>query len=144
MTERVALTWRRREPPLAPRGLYARGAAAERLVRRLLAADDATLARLEGVAGADLVCVRGAAAELPWVDGVEYLGVDAHAPGLLLPTRLVPDAPVELVRRALAARCPTPLALVPGLVVPLATARPLERAALAAWLAARAPAGAPP
>ncbi len=130
----LALTWRTREPPLAPRGLCARGAVATRLVQRLLAAADDTLARLEGVAGAQVVCVRGAADDLLWVDGVEYLGIDARAPGLLLPSARMPDAPIDLLLRALAVRTPPPLALVPGLVVPLAQARALERGALAAWL----------
>ena len=134
MSARLPIVWSRREPPLPPRGLLARGPAAGALVRRLLAGDDATLARLEGVAGADLVCVRGAAADLPWVDGATYLGIDAHAPGLLLPTTLAPGVPVDVLLRALAVRTKPPLALVPGLVVPLAGARTLERAVLAGRL----------
>jgi len=137
----LTLTWSARELPLAPRGLCARGAAAERLVRRLLAGDDATLARLEGVAGATVVCLRGAAEDLPWIDGAEYLGGDPAAPGLLLPTTRAPNLPADLLLRALAARTSPPLVLVPGLVVPMGAARALERDPLATWLVDHAPAG---
>jgi hypothetical protein len=134
---RLELSWQVRDLPLPVRGLCARGDAATRLVERLLAGDDATLARLEGVAGAALVCLRGAADDLPWAPGVEYLGVDPAASGLLLPTTRRPGVPADLLLRALAGRTPPPLALVPGLIVPLAAARALERPALAAWLAAK-------
>ena len=132
---RLELTWHVRERPLPVRGLCARADAATRLVERLLAGDDATLARLEGVAGVALVCLSGAADDLPWVPGVEFLGVDPVASGLLLPTTRRPGVPADLLLRALARRTTPPLALLPGLVVPLAAARALERPALAAWLA---------
>jgi MoxR-vWA-beta-propeller ternary system protein len=130
-----------REAPLAPVAALATGEAARRLARRLLAASDAELARLEGVAGPDLLAVTGAEADLPWVDGVHYLGRDPDAPALLLPTAARPVIPAPLLERALLARAPadgTPYAVLPAplTLVPLGGARPVLRARLAAWIEA--------
>jgi MoxR-vWA-beta-propeller ternary system protein len=128
-----------RETPLAPVAALATGAAARRLARRLLAATDEHLARLEGVAGPGLLVVTGAEADLPWVDGVRYLGRDPDAPGLLLPTAARPVIPATLLARTLLAGAPTggaPYAvrLAPLALVPLGGARPVVRGRLAAWL----------
>jgi hypothetical protein len=128
------LEWLPREPPLAPVAVLARGAA----VRPLAAA---TIARVRSgtvlrAAYADgRLLVLGAAADLPWADGVVYLGDDA---GLLVPTTLAPALPADLVRRAVAPDAP------PGHVVALAgdevlttprPARPADAASLR-WLVA--------
>ncbi|MBN9618353.1 MAG: hypothetical protein J0H43_01245, partial [Actinobacteria bacterium] len=42
--------------------------------------------------------VLGELSDLPWADGVTYLGWDG---GLLLPTLLAPSFPSDLLRRAL-------------------------------------------
>lgn len=132
--------WRPRHEPLAPVAALARGAAAIALVRRLDTVDDAALAALAGVAGPGVIALvarGGAGAALPWVDGIVYLGVDEGAPRLRLPTALAPDVPPALLEAALArGGAAAPIAVVPGLVVSLAGARPLARARLAAWLEA--------
>jgi hypothetical protein len=51
------------------------------------------------VSGPDVLLVVGD--ELPWADGVVYLGRDPDAPKLLLPTTLMPEVPVDLFERAL-------------------------------------------
>jgi MoxR-like ATPase len=92
----------RREPPLPPAAVVAQHGA----VPELLAATRARVA-----AGAELrVCtgngwllVLGAAADLPWADGVTYL---AWQEGLLLPTTQAVTPSAELLRRALAAQAP--------------------------------------
>lgn len=131
-----------RAEPLAASAAIAEGEAAARLARRLLALPDASLARLDGVAGEGLLAVLGAENDLPWVDGVRYLGRDPAAPALLLPTARTPVLPLPLVERALAAAAPegaAPLAVLtdPLRVVPLGRARPVDRARLLAWMAAR-------
>jgi hypothetical protein len=77
------------------------------------------------------------------VDGVQYLGRDPEAPGLLLPTTLSPAVPLPLVERAvmLRRRTPvTPMAVVldPPLLVPLDAARKVDRGVLEKWLRAEA------
>ena len=95
--------------------MVARGAAARVLARRLLARDDASLAKLEGISAGEWLVFRGAAPDLPWADGAIYLGRDAAAPALLLPTlwHSAPDA--ALLQRALQTRFHNraPLAIVP-------------------------------
>jgi hypothetical protein len=128
-----------RPDPLVPSAAVAEGSAARRLARRLLQLEDAALARLVGVAAPGLLAVLGAEGELPWVDGIRYLGRDPRAPSLYLPTAIAFAAPLALVERALLAAAPAgaaPLAvLLPPLrLVPLGAARPVERARLTRWL----------
>jgi MoxR-vWA-beta-propeller ternary system protein len=133
----LPLRWRVREPPLEAAAAAATGEAARALAERLLALPDERLAALSGVAGAEVLVVTGE--DLPWVDGVQYLGRDPEAPGLLLPTTLSPAVPLPLVERAvmLRRRTPvTPMAVVlePPLLVPLDGARKVDRAVLRQWL----------
>lgn len=137
----LPVRWRPREQPLAPAAVAARGPAARALAQRLLARDDQTLARWLGVASADLLLLLGEGHELPWADGVTYLGRDPQAPALLLPTTLEPDVPAALLQQALLGRAgaaATPLAVLPGPheLVPAGPARPLLRAEIARWLEA--------
>lgn len=133
-----------RAEPLRPCAAVAEGEAARRLAARLLARSDEELSRLSGAAGPGMIAVLGAEADLPWTDGVLYLGRDPDAPSLLLPTALAPGAPLPLWERALLAAAqaagesaapPVAILLDPLRAVPLGGARPVRRAALAAWLA---------
>src|SRR5687767_9313735 len=102
---RLSLEWRKRAEPLAPCAALGLGAAASRLLARLLLADDEQLGRLRGVGSGGLIVLLGAEADLPWVDGIRYFGRDAAAPDLLLPTRYEPTVPVPLLARAAVRRC---------------------------------------
>lgn len=141
----IRVLWRPRAQPLAPVGAAARGRAARLLADRLLARSDEELARLEGVAGEDLLVVLGPSAELPWTDGAVYLGRDPEAPSLLLPTTREPSVPLPLLERALTARAlrvpgvAPPLAVFPDppLLISTLQARPLTRVMLMIWLGAR-------
>jgi len=142
----IALTWRPRTTPLDPLGMAVRGDAVRALAKRLLARDDEALARLSGVASPGLLVVLGEAADLPWVDGAVYLGRDADAPSLFLPTSREPTAPLPLVERALLARARTsgtspPYAVLvdPPLLASTQAARPIVRPVLQAWLEQPAP-----
>jgi hypothetical protein len=141
--ELIAVEWRPRAAPLEPVGMAVRGEAARALAERLLARGDEALGRLSGVAAPDLLVVLGEAADLPWVDGAVYLGRDAGAPSLLLPTNREPTAPLPLVERALLARARTagtspPYAVLvsPPLLASAQAARSIVRPVLQAWLAA--------
>jgi hypothetical protein len=132
--ELVPIAWRPRSAPLEPVGMAARGEAARALARRLLARSDEDLARLTGVAGQDLILLLGDSALLPWVEGAAYLGRDARAPSLLLPTNREPTVPLPLVERALVIRAghlkaepPLAVLLDPPLLASVLEARPLVR-----------------
>ena len=130
-----ALRWAVREPPLPAAAVVGRGPARHALIQRLLAYDDAHLARLQGVASPELVAVAADTADLPWVDGLVYVGQDQDAPSLWLPTTLRPDVPLDLLQRAILARAPASAApvvvLVDGLI-PMGGARPVTRERLQA------------
>ena len=132
------IDWVLREPPLAPEGAFAAGEASMRLARRLLELDDAALARFRGVAAKELIIILGD--ELPWVDGIVYLGRDPDTPQLYLPTTRTPSLPLPLVARAVARRdrdLAPPFALLdaPAAIVSLAGAGAIDRKKLSQWLA---------
>ena len=126
--------WARREPPLAPAAVLGLGPTARALGRRLLARPD--LGGLTAVAGDDLLLVIGEG-DLPWADGVTYLGREPEAPGLLVPTWARPPVSPTLLARALDAGDGVAVALDPPLRIPLAGARALDRDRLTAWVARR-------
>ena len=89
--------------------------------------------------GPALIVLVGARADLPWIDGIVYLGRDPAAPALLLPTTLAPDVPPALLERAVLARlsgAAPPIAVLvdPPALVPLGEARPVDRGVLARWV----------
>jgi hypothetical protein len=131
-------SWSPRAQPLPALAVAGVGPVALALARRVLAAEDAALARWSGVAGPGVLVLLGDTGSLPWVDGVVYLGRDAAAPSLLLPCTLAPDVAPALLDRALVARAPVgiPLAVLPrsGHLVPVGAARPVSRETLGAWL----------
>lgn len=135
----IQLKWLPRERPLAPCAVAAQGEAARGLAIRLLERTEAELGRLQGVAGREMLVIRGEADLLPWVEGVVYMGQERDAPTLLLPTALRPDFPCALLERALRAQFPAaapPLAVLPETqqVISLAAARTVARTSLQAWL----------
>lgn len=130
---------------LAPAGVYARGASVvAALVAALRALDDATLRQLRGVRLAvdsdEIVVVIGAAALLPWRDGVRYLGV--LVPGLYVPTTRTTSLPPSLAADALARHLPA--AFLDDVIVPLRVGLPLSLASLAHVSLAHPPHGAGP
>jgi hypothetical protein len=107
------------------------------LAHRLLRDPDA-LSNFKAVGAPGLLVILGPEPQLPWVDGVVYLGHDAESPSLLFPTCLEPSVPAALLERALTVthllRGPCALLLDPPAIVPLAEARTLARASLIKWL----------
>jgi hypothetical protein len=143
----LPVPWRPRPVPLDPVGVAARGEAARALAKRLLARwdrgghDGEALSRLSGVAGPGLIILLGDGPALPWVEGAAYLGRDAHAPSLLLPTNREPAVPLPLLERALLIRAarlhaepPLAVLLDPPLLASTLEARPLIRSQVQAWL----------
>ena len=113
--------------------------AATSLAHRLLR-DPESLSHYKGVAAPGLLVVLGEEKQLPWVDGVVYLGRDSDSPSLLFPTNLEPSVPAALLQRALALvhnqRGPCALLLDPPAIVPLSEARTIAQTSLIKWLEA--------
>jgi MoxR-vWA-beta-propeller ternary system domain bpX5 len=135
----ITIDWEPRAEPLAPVAVAALGPAAQLLARRVLAGEDEALVRLRGVAGDRVLVLLGEAEALPWADGAVYLGQEASAPGLLVPTTRAPAVPLPLFEQALRRRfgdLAPPLAVLVADVVVLsvAEARPVARDLLQAWL----------
>jgi hypothetical protein len=130
------LAWRARGAAPPPGGLVAAGAVARALVRALACRAQRDRAGLTVVATRALLVVLGPEDRLPWVEGVRYCAPAPDAPGLWLPTRMVPDLPADLVLAALQRRTngsPLLLWTAPDLVVPLDAPIPLDADVLA-WL----------
>jgi len=134
----LEITWSPRDYALPPGAAAGQAEVSLRLAQRLLQMDDESLGQLQGVAGEQLIVVQGRSDLLPWVDGVQYLGVDPSAPSVLFPTNYQPSFPPQLLAGALRAKTGTQelIALLsrPLLIVPMGSARPVSRATLAAWL----------
>jgi hypothetical protein len=132
------IRWTPRDCPLMPMAVAGQGETSLRLARRLLQLDDESLDQLEGVAGRQVIVVQGRSDLLPWVDGVQYLGVDSVAPSVLFPTNYQPSLPQELLESALRVKLHAvgSIAVLPDplLLVPMRNAKPVSRRTLARWL----------
>lgn len=132
------IRWTPRDCPLRPVAVAGQGEISLRLARRLLQLDDESLGQLEGVAGRQVIVVQGRSDLLPWVDGVQYLGVDSIAPSVLFPTNYQPSLPQELLASALRVKLHAAglIAVLrdPLLLVPMRNAKPVSRRTLALWL----------
>lgn len=138
-------TWSDRESPLTACAVAACGNVARQLANQLLELDHAAMGRLSGVAGKNSIVLLGDETNLPWVDGVLYLGRDPLAPALLLPTRIEPTVPsANLLERALLNRfskSKAPLAILPDTltIISCYDARQLTRSRIEEWLAEEKP-----
>lgn len=102
------LVWSPREPPLAPVAVTAPRHRAAALAAAAVARARAG-ADLRAVAAAGRVVVVGAEPDLPWCEGVTYLGRDG---GLLLPTATAPSVPADVLRAAVQPLVPPGCGLV--------------------------------
>jgi hypothetical protein len=130
--------WIPRTHALTPIAVAASGATAQKLLQRVQEFNDERLRVLRGVAFENTVVLTGCEEDLPWIEGVLYLGRDPAAPHLLIPTNLSPDVPLSLLDEAIFKRSlREPLALLPGekLVIPLDGERELSRESILGWLA---------
>jgi len=120
-------------------GVAARGKDATSLASRLLRDPDSLL-HYKAVGAPGLLVILGEETQLPWVDGVIYLGHESQSPALLFPTNLESSVPSALLERSLAVvhnnSGPVALLLDPPSIIPLSEARTLARASLTKWLEA--------
>jgi len=124
--------WRRRSIPLRPSAVWV---PRDRVPAQAWARD-ARLPRWRAVALPDGLVVLGS--ELPWAEGATWLGADPDAPTLLLPTRLEPDHPVDLVASAIERAVPhgrPPVVVLPHLDLLIPVGRPghIDAERLRAW-----------
>lgn len=131
--------WRWRDdldPPVA-RGAIGFGAVARALLSR--ARTQAASSRWQVTAHRDaliLIAHDAAAVDaLPWITGVAYLAPRPEAPSLWLPTTHRPDAPLDLLARAIAQRHPPGGTMVlwpaPAQLIPLHRLAPANEETLA-------------
>lgn len=120
--------WGPEPDPPPPQGAAGVGRAGSRaLLAAVAALDEARRGKLMLTANADVLVATGAAAELPWCEGVIYIAPRAPAPALWLPTTQRPLLPLDLLQRALERRHrPSPLLMLrePARLVPLHRALP--------------------
>lgn len=122
--------WRDVAEPRAPGGVIGLGAVAHALLRSL---QQQPRPGCLAVATDGVLLVTGDAAQLPWVDGGQYVAPCAEAGALWLPTTRHPDLPLDLLARALARQHGTPPMLLleqPSLLLSLARLLPAD----ARWL----------
>ena len=126
--------------PLVPSAVLALGPSSLALAARLLQLAEERLQRLRGVAGSEFLLLLGAAEDLPWCDGLTYLGREPSAPELLLPCAETSNVPPPLLLRALCERfkhehlrAPFAVSFDPPLVVPTGDAEPLSQSLVSAW-----------
>ena len=127
-------TWRPVASAIAPRAAVGHGIAATRLLARLAALPEPRRAALAATGTADWLVVLGPTDDLPWVEGVRYAAPSATSPALWLPTHVEPEAPADLLWRALQARhgrAPLLLWPEPSAVLPLDRQLPASDALLA-------------
>jgi hypothetical protein len=130
------VTWIDRERVLSPLAACARGEQTLALANKLYSWTADRLAKLSGVATADaLVVLAKLEDDLPWIDGIKYLGKDPLAPQLLLPTASRPDVHASLFERAITQKART-IGLIavlpdpPPAIIPLRNALPLSHTKL--------------
>lgn len=126
------MIWRNRFDALAPSAVIAFDAAAKRLKEKIIALDDEKLNLLQGVFAENILFVAGADANLPWTDGVIYLGKDALAPQIFLPTNRRPDVPLDLFEKRLLQNfaAQKPFAVLENKIIPIGKMRPVSRKVL--------------
>jgi MoxR-vWA-beta-propeller ternary system domain bpX5 len=132
-----SIDWQDRAIPLAPRAMLAVETPAGRLARKLVNLRDDELAMLRGAGTRRLILMLGPSDRLPWVDGVQYFGIDPAAPSLFLPCHSIPAFDLSIVYKAF-------LNITKGVqhivdprrkwLVPTGSARPVDRGAVRKWL----------
>lgn len=129
MTAKLKIIWRNRFDALTPSAVIAFDASAKKLKEKLLALDDEKLGLLQGVFAENLLFIAGAEENLPWTDGVIYLGKDALASQIFLPTNRRPDVPLDLFEKKLlqAFAMQKPFAVLENKIVPIGKMLPVSR-----------------
>lgn len=130
---KIQWQWHERSEGLLPQGAFAWRGAVAALHGRLCKMDMVQRARLSATATRDLLVVTGEPNDLPWAEGLAYITQSAHYPSLWLPTCHAPDAPHDLIAKALIERYgrqPLLLWPDPAIAIPLDRLLPVTPALL--------------
>ncbi len=129
MAQIIKIKWQNRFDALEPLALIAFDDAAVRLKKKLLSLDDEKLSLMQGVFGENLLFISGKTENLPWIDGGIYLGKDARATSIFLPTNSRPNIPIDLFEKSLLRRfaAQMPFAVVENRIIPVGKMRPISR-----------------
>lgn len=129
MTQKIEIKWQNRFDSLEPLALIAFDDVAIRLKKKLLSFDDEKLSLMQGVFGENLLFISSKTENLPWIDGGIYLGKDARATSIFLPTNLRPNIPFDLFEKSLLRRFADkiPFAVVEDRIIPVGKMRPVSR-----------------
>lgn len=101
----MRLEWCPRALPLPACGAFAHGPSVPALARALAELPLLQQSRLQRIDQDDVgLLILGAAEDLPWSEGVRFLGAVEGSPQLLLPTLMQPNLPLDLLIRACARR----------------------------------------
>lgn len=131
------IEWQNRAVSLDPCAVIAFDEAAVNVAEKLLRFDDESLEAFQGTSAKSLIFISGRGDDLPWADGVVYLGRDARASAsFLLPTTVEPKVSIDLFKLILENkfRHLLPCVVLPKKIIPFGTAKKLSRAALERWL----------
>jgi len=129
MSQPFKINWRNRFDALEPVAVIGFDDTARRLKEKLLSFDDGKLSSMQGVFAENLLFATAQTTDLPWVDGVVYLGKDARAASIFLPTNLRPDVPFDLFEKALLQKFAVhkPFAIVGNRIIPVGKMRRISR-----------------
>ena len=131
------IEWQNRAVSLDPCAVVAFDEAAVNLAEKLLRLDEESFGTFQGASARRLIFIVGRGDNLPWTDGVIYLGKDARtSASLLLPTTIEPTIPINLFKVVLEKkfRHLMPCIVLPKKIIPFGKAKNLSRAALERWL----------
>ncbi len=130
MSPPLKIRWQSRFDALSPLALIAFDAAAVNLKEKLLTFDDEQLSAWQGVFGENLLFISGE--NLPWSDGVIYLGKDTRAASILVPTNLRPNVPFDLFEKSLLHNfaAQKPFAVIGDKIIQIGKMRPISRKVL--------------
>jgi hypothetical protein len=127
MNATIDVIWSPREFALAPQAVAAcNSVLAKAMAAKLLKRNDDELRTLQCVAGSSVLFVIGDESDLPWLDGVVYIGQERNST-IYVPTMLQASAPLPLLERALLSANPTlmpPIAVLPNASLVLSLAKP--------------------
>lgn len=129
MSQPLKIKWKNRLDALEPLAIIGFDEMAKRLKEKLLSLDDEKLSLLQGVFGKNLLFAAGQTADLPWIDGVIYLGKDLQATSIFLPTNMRPEISLDLFEKTMLRRfsAQKPFAIVENRVIPVGEMRPISR-----------------
>ena len=135
---RIQVKWQPRAEPLEPVGVVACDEVALKLASKMLHRTSEELSALSALTTERELVVLGQSEDLPWADGVCYVGRCPEAPALLLPTILdCTPHPQLVLTRLLIELKEAPVLVCPPLALMMSVAQTtmISSSALKSWSA---------